>query len=409
MKIPFSKRGQDRGYAVPLILLGFLGMFLLYIILVYPSERAKLLGTESETEIDVSPLGGDSEVLYTSGEKIEVGRAIGQEVFTWRMNPAEVSHAAVPKTLDSTANRVMSGSLISSDTEAFSANNINIDNTKEVVVSLNIDSVKGNPNIQIILNKTLIYDKAAEKGEMKIRIQSGLLNSVSNPIYVKVTHQGPFFWSTQSVNFNSIKIDQYYYEPSNAVNSQKVILGENNYKGSRVNMVLNVTKAITDGDLTISIQKQGGEKTVVWSGAPEKGIITASFDISAIGLGENTISLEAEKGGEYAVASMTLKFFAESQPPAMKTYSFDIEGEKLFSGRQILLGVKVDRIIEPGELFFTVGASPLSYYLPSGELASGTWSYAALDKGKLRELGNKIILDSISGRFSISGLMVILR
>ena len=164
MKIPLTKRGQDRGYAVPLILLGFLGVFLLYIILVYPSERAKLLNIETETEEDVSPLGEGTEILYTSGESFEVGRAIGQEVFNWKLNSAYVSHTAVPKTLDSIANRVMSGTLLSSDTESFSANNLNIANTKEIVVKLDITSVRGNPKIQIVLNQTLIYEKDAAAG-----------------------------------------------------------------------------------------------------------------------------------------------------------------------------------------------------------------------------------------------------
>ncbi|MDD5181858.1 MAG: hypothetical protein PHC66_01655 [Candidatus Nanoarchaeia archaeon] len=409
MKIPLMKRGQDRGYAVPLILLGFLGVFLLYIILVYPSERAKLLNIDTDNGEEVSPLGEGTEVLYSSGERFEVGRAVGSEVFSWKLNNAIVSHAAVPKTLDSTANRVMSATLVSSDTESFSANNLNLANTKDVVVKLNIESIKGNPKIQIILNKTMIYEKAAAAGETNIRIQPGLLDEDSNPIYVKVLHQGAAFWSVQSVSFNSINIDQYYYDPENSISPQNVIISENNYRGSRVNLIFNVTSAVTDGELNIAIQKPGAAKTVVWSGAPELGVATASFDIDQIGIGENIISFEAKKGGEYAIANTTLKFFAESQPPAIKTYSFDIEASKLYSGRVIMLGVKVDRIIEPGSLFFTVGASPLSYYFPSADIASGAWSYTQLDKGKLKELGNKIILDSVNGRFSISGLMIILK
>ena len=409
MKIPFNKRGQDRGYAVPLLLLGFLGAFLLYIILVYPSERAKLLNIETETEEDVSPLGEGTEILYTSGESFEVGRAIGQEVFNWKLNSAYVSHTAVPKTLDSIANRVMSGTLLSSDTESFSANNLNLANTKEIVVKLDITSVRGNPKIQIVLNQTLIYEKDAAAGEMNIRIQPGLLNEINNPIYVKVKHQGPAFWTVQSVNFNSINVDQYYYDPTNSVVAQNIVIAENNYKGNRVNIIFNITGAVTDGDLNIAVQKPGSQKIVVWSGAPELGIATASFDIDQIGVGENTISFESKKGGEYSVSNVVLKFFAEAQPPATKTYSFDIDRDKLYSGRQILLGIKVDRIIEPGALFFTMGASPLSYYFPSGDIASGAWSYVALDKGKLKDLGNKIMLDSVNGRFAISGLMVILR
>lgn len=411
MKTPSSnKKAQGTGYAVPVILLGFLGLFLIYIILVYPSERAKLLTLDDwKTDELKSPLGEDTSIIYSSAETFEVGRSIGQEVFSWKLSDVSVSHAAVPKTVDSISNRMMYATLVTSDTHNFNANNLNLDNTKEVAIKMNIAEVKGNPKIQILLNKTLVYEKTAVPGEMTIKLQPGLLNEAENPIHVRVKHQGAAIWSRQSINFDSINIEQYYYDPTNSVSSQTLIIPQNKYQGSRVIFEFNITNAVTDGELKINIQKPGSQKTTVWSGLTEPGIISASVDISKIGVGDNIIQFEADKGGAYTIAAPKIKFIAEAQPPATKVYSFDIDRDDLYSGGMFVLGIKVNRIIEPGSLFFKVGTSDVSYYFPSEELASGTWSYVPISTYKLKDLGNKITLDSVNGRFNIDGFMIILK
>ena len=63
MKTPVnSKKGQ---WAVPMVLIGTAALFIIYLILVYPSERAELLGSdeyftdEDEEGVGESPLGGE--------------------------------------------------------------------------------------------------------------------------------------------------------------------------------------------------------------------------------------------------------------------------------------------------------------------------------------------------------------
>jgi hypothetical protein len=407
MKSPvFNKRGQS-GFAMPVILIGFAFLFIIYLLMVYPSEREKLLGFESEgQEITESPLGGTTELIFSSGETFEVGRTMGQTVFNFGLKNFSVSYAPIAKKLDSAEGVMMSASLLSAGIQAFNANNLNLETTKEIVLKLDVKKVTGSPKIVIILNESRIYEKDAAAGELTIHISKNLLTE-NNQIFVKVEHSGGAFWETQSVEFNSIILDQMYYDPyGTRQDSQTVVIGENNYQGNQMNLKFFVDSADNNGDLLIKVNDK-----IIWSGNPTSNhTITASVELdkSGIAIGNNNIVFEADKDGSYTIKNVTLQFIAESTPPARKTYSFDITSAQLHSGRQILFGVKVNRIIEPGSLYFQIAPSATSYYFPAEDVASGAWSYTKLDASKLKEFGNKITVDSVNGRFSISGFVIIL-
>lgn len=410
MKSPmYCKKGQ---YAVPGILIGTVALLMIYLILVYPSERAKLLGSDEvfDNAIKESPLGEDTKLIYSSGRVVEVGRSIGQTVLEYDLKNALADQTAVVKTLDSVTDRTMKSSVFTSDSEIFSANNLNLDNTKEIVISLKISELKGTPKIVVYLNDTKIYEKTPTIGDLNIRIQPSLLDENTNEIIVKVESAGFSIIQSDSVYFETMSVKQYYYDFTKAVSeTESVYIPQNQYKGSIVHVQFDVAESTTDGDLIIKIGQQGVAKRIVWTGAPEANqTVVASFDLEDnVKIGTNEIQFEADKDGKYAIENVTLKFIAESALPASEVYSFDIGQEYLYSSNRIILGIQVDRIIEPGYLFFKISPSQTSYYFPTEDLAAGTWSYVTLDDSKLSELGNKITVDSVNGRFKIDGFVII--
>ena len=369
MKTPlYSKKGQ---YAVPVILIGTAALFLFYLIMVYPSEKAKILGSdiifnESEEKITESPLGKNTTLIFSSGELSEVGRTAGQTVFDFPLKGAVVEYPAIPKTLDSIEGVIMKASVFTSDVQQFAASNINLENTKEVVVHMVVSEAKGTPKIVIFLNETKIYEKSAAPGEYNIRIKPGLLKETDNPIFVKVQSAGFSVIQQDSVTFERISIDQYYYDFTKAVTTPQTLnIQQSNYRGSTAQIKFGVADSITTGDLIIKIGQPGMTKKIVWSGSPQANqTVIALFPLENIMIGDNEIVFEAEKDGAYKIENVSIQFIAEATPAASKTYSFDVEQEDLYTSHKIILGIKVDRIIEPGYLFFTIAPSATSYYFP---------------------------------------------
>jgi hypothetical protein len=411
MKSPISSvKGQ---YAVPIVLLGTAALFVIYLLLVYPSERAKLLGSDEfftdEEEIVESPLGGDTVLIFSSGEIAEVGRSLGQVVVgPYKLVDAlTVEYPAVPKTIDSVDGVEMKSSIFTSDVQQFAANNLNLDNTKDVTVHFKVSAVKGSPRILVYLNDTKIYEKTAAVGEYNIKIQPKLLLEDSNPILVKV-EGGDLLGN--SVKFEKISIDQYYYDISNAVSpAYRLNLQANQFKGNTVHITFKVLDAIADGELMLKIGAPGITKKIVWSGSPDiNSTVVASFPLEGnFVLGDNEIVFEAEQNGAYQIQNVSLTFISDVALPANKVYSFNVPAENLYQDDRILLRIKLDRIIEPGYLFFKISPSQTSYYFPTEDLASGAWSYVTIDKSKLKELGDKVTVDSVNGRFRVNGFVII--
>ena len=398
MKI--SKKAQNPSYAVPIILMATIALFLFYLIMLYPWERAELLMDETNE----SPLGPGTEILYSSGEVIEVGSSAAGTLSKFIMNDVFVSYPAVPVVVDSSATGGISANIFTSDTIVLRANNVDTSNVKGLLLSLNITAVGGTPKLVVILNETTIYTSPAVVGAIDISISAEKLG-INNPVYVKLYHTG-WFWEVQSIKLESVKLNRVEYQTNKISQSQIIPLTTSNYQGNTLKIVFTPSSANIDGALSININ---GKQ--VWSGRPvanAEATASINLDQSNIKIGENTIEFVAEKGGEYNLTKVSLQFASEAAPAAKKVYSFNLEHDKLFAGRPIKVGVKIDRVVDPGTLYVKVVPYDVAYYFSQAQLNPGVWVYANLDKSKLKELGNQLELNSLDGRFKVSGFMIVL-
>jgi len=398
-----AKKGQ---YAVPIILLAIAGLFFVYLIMVYAEERQRILGVPIE-EINESPLGPETELIFSSGQINEIGRATAGEVaFSFAIENFDIDYGKEEKVLTSLNDVTVSGSIISSGTQKFLISNLNMENTKELTLFMNITEIRGTPRISVYLNESLIFQKDAQTGTFSISIPKELLKETENPITIKIEHNGIDFWSKHSVTFSKLSVKQIYYDPTNSIYKEVIPITESNYQGNTFKLSFKAKKAVTEGDLIIKVN---GKQ--IWSGKPienETTTITVRLEDSNIKVGDNEIVFEAGKGGEYSLTKVLVEFIAKATPEATKTYSFDIPKEYLESNRDILIGIRIDRIITPGSLYFSIDPYSTYYYFSSADIASGAWSYAKIDKTKLKQFGNKITLSSPDGRFKISGFVVVL-
>lgn len=401
MKI--SRKAQNPSYAVPIILLATAVLFLFYLIMLYPWERAALLGYNYTTGNE-SPLGPGTEILYSSGEITEVGAGTGGVISSFAMNNFSLSYPAVPVIVDSSTVSGISANVLTSDTIVLNANNVNPSYIKGILLKINVTAVEGNPKIVVILNDTTVYTGAASVGMLDINIPSASLRT-NNPIYVKLYHTG-MFWEVQKIKLNSVVLYRVEYQSNNPSQSQIVPISSSNYQGNTLKIKFITTLANTDGSLLLNIN---GKQ--VWSGKPASGSASeasVNLEQSNIKIGDNTIEFAVERGGEYTLTNVSLQFVAEATPAAKKVYSFDINSSDLYSGRPVKVGIEIERVIQPGTLQAKIIPYDTSYYFSKAQMNPGVWVYTNLDKTKLKELGNQIELNSIDGRFKINGFMIVL-
>ncbi len=398
------KMAKKAQYAATIILIGMAALFVIYTILAYPEEKARILNITipNETNISTSPLGEGTSLIFSSGEISEIGRSSGETVFSFGMPNAYVAYPVDEKIIDD-SNISLRASVLKGSISYFSADNINLENTKDVLIKLNITQLSGNPKLIVFLNGSSIFENTiTNTGEINIRVSKTLLGE-NNPITLKVEHNGAF-WTTNTLNAN-VKIVQEYYNPINVIDEKYISLGQTNIKGNELSISFMPTKAISDGDLIVKVNGK-----IIFSGKVEEGkifTITQRFDESNIKVGDNTITFEADKGGVYNLTNVKFEFVAVTTPATNKIYSFDIPNKYLTSQNEIILGLKVDKIIKPGYIYAKLGDKGPIYYFEDSDLASGAWSYAVLDKTYLKELGNKLIVDSPNGRYRLTGLVII--
>ena len=398
-----SKRAQNPSYAVPIILMATAVLFLFYLIMLYPWERASLLGFNNTTA-NQSPLGPGTEILYSNGEISEVGTGSGGVVSTFQMSGFSLSYPTVPVIVDASSVSGISANILSSDTIVLNANNVDPSNVKGLLLRINITAVQGNPKLIAVLNSTTIYSNNASIGLLEINIPAANLKT-NNPIYIKLYNTG-WFWELQQVKFSSATLYRIEYQANNPSQSQIVPISASNYQGNTFKIVFTPTTANIDGSLLLKINDKQ-----VWAGRPIAGVeseASVNLDQSNIVIGNNKIEFVADRGGEYTLSNVSLKFVAEASPAAKKVYSFNIDHDKLYSGRAIKVGVLLDRVISPGTLQVQITPYDTSYYFANAQLNPGIWVYTNLDKTKLKELGNQLMLNSIDGRFKISGFMIVL-
>jgi hypothetical protein len=397
------RKAQQPSYAAPVIIAATAILFLFYLIMLYPWERAALLGVPGN-QTNESPLGPGTEILYSSGELVEVGSGMAGVVSFFPLQDFLVSYPAVPVVVDSSGVGQISANVITSDTILLNANDINKENVQGLLLKLNITGVEGLPKLVVILNQSTVYTNVVEPGELEIRMPVSILQE-DNDVYVKLYHTG-WFWEVQKVNFQSVVLNRVEYQANTPSQTQIVPLSASNLQGNTLRITFNATEATTDGNLVLKVNGQE-----VWSGRPAAGIVSeasVNLDQSNLRVSNNDITFEAERGGDYSLDNVTMFFVAEAAPPAKKVYSFDIPSSKLFAGKPIKVGVRIDRVIEPGTLQVRIVPFDTTYFFTKQQLNPGVWVYTNVDKTRLKELGNQIEVNSADGRFRISGFMVIL-
>lgn len=382
-------------HAAPVILIAVIVFLLIYLILVYPSERARILN--NETNVSEPEEEG---LIFSSGEIVEVGVSAGESVFSFGMKDFYVAYPEKENVLLS--KEVGLKATIFKGDSIYLPTTIGED-TEELIVRLNITEVKGKPKIAVFLNQTKLIEKEANIGLISVKIPKTILKEV-NPIYVKIFHDGAF-WTSQYVRLE-INVINVYYEPESPVEGQIVHLEKVNIKGNEVKISFLPRNVVDDGKLFIKINN----KTIFSGKVTENKTFSISvrMDRSGINVGDNEILFETEKGGIYNLTNVKLEFIAAATPYVKKTYSFNVKKEFFESEEKIVLSIKIRKIIKPGYLYAQIGTDGPIYYFEESELVPNIWIYVELDKEFLKEYGNTITLVSPNGRYQIDGFRIML-
>jgi len=397
-----TQKGQATSYGLVVIIVAIAAFFFIYMVMIYPAERQEILSDYFEKFENQTNLPENAKLIFKA-PGTSIGSVNLEKVeYSFKLEDVSLSYPTINKIIDSIGNTIISTSIIKRGVIIFNANNID-DNTKEVMLNLNITGVVGKPTLRVYINKTLVYEDLAQKGEFKLRIDKRALKE-DNPIYIRLEHNG-MFWERQSITLSSGSIEKVEYSPIKPSQTQKINLGQNIPEGNTI-MLEFLTEKATDNNLILNINN----KAVSWIKPPENEIssVTLTREESNLKVGENLISFSTDKGGEFKLTDVILKIITKPAPTSTRTYNFDIPSEYLYDAfTEIKVGIIIKDIISKGDLTVKIKPYDAIYYIPNSQISQGATLYVKLDKSKLKNLGNQIEISSPNGIFYTDGFFVI--
>ena len=356
------------GFAAALIMLAIVGMFFMYMIMIYPEYREKLLRNNT-TNITVNA----PNVLFKDMNTYYIGNGKSAVTFNYKLSNFNLSYP-LKDILMADSKLDMKANILTHDNWDYKISKDG--NTKDFLLVLNISKIDG--KLDISSNDKLIR-------EIKT---PGIYNIITNE-NVKFTfnHLGWAFWKTDVLNSN-VKVYKEEYVNSGSIQVFKIPINE--ITGEYVGIKFNTTK-YNQGNITISLN--GKE---LYSGTPLKEMnIMGNINIVK---NQNELKLIANKGANYEIDNLTFYLFSGSSPTLDKDYYFNAINQS------VKVGVKV-HIIVPGILSIQMLPNGTIYFINKDMVINNDWNWFDVDQKEIKNMRG-IRVYSINGKFQINGFQI---
>ena len=229
-------------------------------------------------------------------------------------------------------------------------NSVDKDITKEVSLSMTMDSKRGNPTLVVYANKELIFSEKVSEGEtVSAVISKQSLNETIN-FEVKCDFDGLAFWSTQDCNLTDIKINQAFYTPKLETQEFTFITDsiERNAESAEI-------KFISLDDSISGIKTFINDVEIFGSNSLLSRNYTASMPVIRLNLNNsNKLVFKANPGAEAWLRGVRLYFYTGRELSVNKTILFSVNNSQLRSLDDAVINFYVSNVYLGGSIKFEV-------------------------------------------------------
>lgn len=402
------KKGVAGAVVVPAILAAFVIFFLVYIVEVESSERARILGYEGEAAQTGPTIEPQKENILLEESVGFVGRGTGNLIASHLIGDFHLSY---PSVID----EVFQESQIELETNLLKKGGYTYEfkkteKTEKIYVVMTVDDFAGNPDFNIKVNGVEKYSSKLKKGE-EISIEAPLSElSDKTEIKIECVFDSWIVWETQSCTLSDFKVKELWYKKGKEKQSEVLTLGSNELIDGTLKLLFKVNQS-SGNNILIKLNN-----VLFYKEKPEKGQIGfKEEDMNVFGIGENNaLNIEVEKGSEYSIEDLEIDTYEKVTKSVTKESSFLVSSSELSKAGSFWLYLTIDEVVAEGSLEITFSGEEtveLSPLCPS--TISGCASYLKIGENKIRlekawiSNSNILILKSTNGRFKISKLKVV--
>ncbi len=354
---------------------------ILYIVMVYPWEREKLLfpnETENATVETKEVLEGD--VIFKKIETTTIGSGTGARVgfqgpYSFQLDYPLITTKVKEEDISLSAN-IFKGDVLK----------LRYDGMWKGKFVVEIKSVVGEPIVEIVVGNTTIYSGKAEAGNLTFYLEKG------QTAEIRLKHGSYAFWMTSRIEGKLYEFEEYYQKgietfQKHYTNDTVEYEIELQKKGEIAEINVN---AYGDCELTV---KSGDN--IIYRGPAQAFQVSVPVDVLS-----DKLIFAGEKGCNATLEKVSIRYRTKIEGGPYY-FSFPVNA----SYDHIYIAVNVNGIIEPGDLTITLLPSHKVYVASASDIGLG-WNYIEIDKEYLEDIGNKAIISS-SGKLSVIGFAVV--
>ncbi len=354
------------GYATAIIVFVMLGMIFFYVLMVYPSERQKLLRGENQMNNVPQP-----NLIFKDTNTYYVGNGAPEVVFNYSIGNFYIGYP-LKSVLIKSDNVTMSANVIKPQIRAYS---LIWGNGSWYYVKLDVKSDNG---VIYVISGTDVIKEIRSPGLYEFK--------VPGTFSLKFSHGGFDFWNIKHTNFE-ISIYKKYYDPSKS--DVKINIPINDIYGEYVGIKFNA-----EGSGNVKVLLNGHQ---VFNGSfmNETDIIVPR-DKAGINT-MNSIELISSKGSEYNISNVVFYLFSGPSPTLSKVYYINPINSN------VKVGVKLE-VLKPGILSFAIMPKGTIFFIPRNKVHNG-WNYINLNDTFV-ENAHGIKVFSVDGKFKIDEFVI---
>jgi len=315
-----NKKSQVSGKGAAALVAIIMGLIILYILFLPPSEREKLLFNATKNVTEEGVIEENVTLLLEHPGRLEYLAAKEYEKSIPSLSLYVKTESTIVKSLESI---IVKNSWLGKQSYNLSFRIPDVEHTTNVILSFNAEKRKG--ILRLILNGKTIYEKEITEANVAVNIPKEYLQE-NNSLIFEVSSVGIRFWSSNIYELSSIKLVADITDVSKQYSSATFIISSseiNNLESSILRFYVDCENRLDLNKLNISINNH-----IIYSQIPICGdFVQLPFATEILSSGENKIEFKTEFNkpttAYYALDRILIKL--KLKEPSYPVYYFNLK------------------------------------------------------------------------------------
>jgi len=335
-------------------------------------------------------------ILYYNNYLGIIGSSSGDVITEERIGSVELSYPTINASVYYPDYLLLSN-IMWSERLSVELKDINESSTKQVMLSFDVESVKGEPIVQVWSNKKLIAERGIKSGDKVSLIVPKQMINESMLFELSCTFTGLLFWTTQECNLTNIKATQEYYLPVKTTDSFNF-----NTTSIERNSEVATLKFYSSTNSSAPLRASINGKEVFSANSLNQMYYTGALNTSTINLLDsgNTLDFEISPGGEAMLEGTVITFYAKNATSTIESFNFTVRADESYKASYYKARFYVSEVFLQGSLLFNING----IIYPKSINKAG-WNELIIDKQEIKTGVNQVVIRA-QGRFMINELLI---